>query len=98
MAIENLKPRISIVKLSNWLNTHTKTSECPFCSCNKWEAINGPNYVGCAMPYGDGEGEMYLEGLPILPLVCAECRFVRSIALTKELLEQVLEDESSDSE
>ncbi|WP_223466207.1 hypothetical protein [Pseudomonas sp. GL-RE-26] len=93
MTVENRKPRINIEKMSEWLNARIKTNECPFCKQTRWEAINGTAFVGCAIPYGDGRGEMYLGGYPVLPLICTTCNFVRNIALTSEVLEQVLEDE-----
>lgn len=93
MSVENPKPRINIDKFAKWLNENTKSSKCPFCQGIHWEAINGSQYVGCALPYGDGLGDMYMSGYAVLPLVCAKCKFVRNIALTKELLELTLEDE-----
>lgn len=95
MSVENPKPRINIEKFAEWIRENTKTSACPFCSGTRWEAINGAHYVGCAMPFGDGEGEMFMSGIPVLPLVCAGCKFVRNIALSKELLALTLEDEQS---
>ena len=93
MSVGNPKPRINIEKFAQWLKEKTKTSECPFCKGNHWEAINGSHYVGCAIPFGDGRGDMYMSGYPVLPLVCAQCKFVRNVALTEELLELTLEDE-----
>lgn len=97
MTVENRKPRIDILKFATWMGEVTKSSKCPFCQSEYWSAINGADFVGCALPYGDGKGDMYLAGTPILPLVCKQCNFVRTIALTPDLLARVLEEEPSDS-
>lgn len=98
MSVGNPKPRINIEKFGEWLQKKTTNSECPFCKGRHWEAINGSQYVGCAMPYGDGYGDMYMTGYAVLPLVCTKCNFVRNIALTKDLLDLTLEDEQLASE
>ncbi|MNE02296.1 hypothetical protein D3C76_818020 [compost metagenome] len=98
MTVENSKPRIDIQKMAAWLNDRCKTSECPFCKGLRWEAVNGSQFVGNAMPYGDGKGDMYLGGFPTLILRCHTCNFMRNIALTPEVLEIVLEDEHRASE
>jgi len=93
MTVENKKPRINIHKMAAWLGERCKTSECPFCKGTRWEAVNGAGFVGSAIPYGDGKGDMYMGGYPVLILVCPTCNFMRNIALTSEVLEIVLEDE-----
>lgn len=93
MTVENRKPRIDIKKMGNWLTERCKTSECPFCKGTRWEAVNGADVTGNAIPYGDGKGDMYMVGYPVLILVCPTCHFLRNIALTPDVLEVVLEDE-----
>ncbi len=92
MALENAKPGINIEKLAGWLAERTTSSKCPFCSNHNWSAVNGSGHVGSALPYGDGKGDMYIGGYPVLALVCKNCNFVRNIALTPSLLEIVIED------
>lgn len=91
MALENAKPRINIEKLALWLGERTTTTKCPFCECLNWSAINGSGHVGSALPYGDGRGDMYMGGYPVLALACRNCNFVRTIALTPSLLEIIEE-------
>lgn len=98
MTVENSKPRIDIKKFALWMSEVTNNSKCPFCQNEYWSAINGASFVGCALPFGDGKGDMYMTGTPVLPLVCKTCNFVRNVALTPELLERVLEEEPSDTQ
>lgn len=92
MTVENRKPKINIQKLGAWLSERTVTEECPFCKTSGWTAINGSDFLGCAMPYGNGEGDMYMTGVPMLALICRKCHFVRNIALSPSLLKAVLEE------
>lgn len=96
MTVENRKPRINIKKLGDWIDANTATAECPFCKESGWSAANGADFVGCAIPFGDGKGDMYMSGFPVLPLICRKCNFVRNIALTPGLLEKILEKDSDD--
>ena len=93
MSVENTKPRINIEKVAEWLNERTSTTKCPFCEGVHWSAVNGSGFVGSVIPFGDGKGDMYMGGSPVLSLVCRKCNFVRNIALTPALLEIVLEGE-----
>lgn len=92
MTVENAKPRINIGKVADWLSERATTTKCPFCDSEHWSAVNGPGFVGSALPYGDGKGDMYMGGYPVLALLCRKCNFVRNIALTPDFLEQVIED------
>lgn len=98
MTVQNRKPRIDITKVATWIGEVTTTTKCPFCPSTAWSAINGADFVGCALPYGDGKGEMYMVGTPVLAMFCKQCNFVRTIALTPEVLTRVLEEEPSASE
>ena len=98
MSVENVKPGINIGKLAEWLAERTTTTKCPFCDNHNWSAVNGAGHVGSALPYGDGKGDMYMAGYPLVALVCRNCNFVRNIALTPSLLEIVAEDPQSASE
>jgi len=85
--------RLDIQKLGTWLDSRKAKTNCPICSHKKWLALNGEGYIGNALPYGDGTGEMYPTGFPILTLFCQNCHFVKSIAITDDLLGEITSDE-----
>lgn len=97
MSVENTKPRINAKKLEAWLNAHCKSNECPFCKEADWTVVSAHNFVGCALPFGDGKGDMYMTGIPIVPLLCKKCYFIRNIALIPSLLNEVLEPDTNAS-
>lgn len=95
MAVEEQKeePRkIDLAKLNAWIRENTTNGKCPFCDTNSWSVPNAPGVLGVALPWGDGKGDMYMTGLPVLPITCKKCFFVRQISLTEENLEKILED------
>lgn len=40
---------------------------------------------------------MYMSGVPVLPLICKKCKFVRTIALTDDFLQEVLEPDADEN-
>ncbi|MGA4640571.1 MULTISPECIES: hypothetical protein [Stutzerimonas stutzeri subgroup] len=96
MSVENQRHRINIARMAEWLGKRG-VNQCPFCKKEQWEAVNGSTFVGSAIPFGDGEGDMYMAGLPVLLLTCMNCYFVRPISLKKDLLDLVLEKDDSPS-
>ncbi|MHA7916481.1 hypothetical protein [Alloalcanivorax xenomutans] len=93
MSKEPPKPKIDARKLGVWLDSRGAKVECPICGHKKWSALTGANHVGNVLPYGNGEGQQYMDGFPILTLFCQNCLFIKNIALTEELLAEVRSDE-----
>lgn len=77
--------RISLTKLGAWLEENRISSKCPFCSTNSWTVPQNETVVGCAIPWGDGWGEMFTGGMPVIAMVCNKCFFVRQLALDRGL-------------
>lgn len=96
MTVENKRPKINIAKMAEWLGKKGG-SQCPFCKHEQWEAVNGSTFVGSAIPFGDGEGDLYMAGLPVLLLICKNCYFVRPVSLKKDLLELVIDKDDAAS-
>lgn len=95
MSIQSQPPkarRVNLAKFDDWLKKNTSSCKCPFCQGEDWILPNSDTLVGCAIPWGNGTGDMYMTGMPVLPLVCKKCLFVRPISLTRELQAEVLEE------
>jgi len=78
--------------LASFLKSKGAKNECPLCESTSW-SIPTPtsgNIVGLTIPWGNGEGEMYMQGLPVLPLFCNQCYFVKQLALVGDLKEFVV--------
>jgi hypothetical protein len=95
MSVNEVKssPRkLSLEKFNKWIEENKISNTCPFCQTNDWSVPVDTGILGCALPWGDGCGEMYMTGLPILPLTCKKCFFVRPIVLSNSLVSLVTED------
>lgn len=89
---ENKKFRISLSKLTAWVEENQISSNCPFCGTSSWTVPQNSTIIGCAFPWGDGWGEMFTGGMPVVPLVCNKCFFVRSMALDRGLRDIIAEE------
>lgn len=90
--------------LSSHLESKGAKGECPVCGGTSWDApapIRG-GILGLSIPWGNGDGGIYMQGLAVLPLICSQCYFVKQLALTDEVKGFVrtvqLEGEPSDDQ
>lgn len=84
--------KLNLDKFNKWIRDNSISNVCPFCQTSDWSVPVDTGILGCALPWGDGRGDMYMTGLPILPLTCKKCFFVRSIALDQSFMNLVTED------
>lgn len=84
---------INLKKLGAWLDERKAKSACPICDQKGWSMLNDGWHVGNAIPFGDGKGDMFIRGFPVLTMFCNNCHFVKQIALDKRLLAEVSNDE-----
>lgn len=84
--------RISLAKLTVWINENKISNKCPFCETSEWTVPQNDTILGCALPWGDGKGDMFMTGMPVIVLVCNKCFFVRPMALDRGLREIITEE------
>jgi hypothetical protein len=88
--------KIDLAKLSSWMDQHSISSKCPFCESTSWTVPQNDSIVGNAFPWGDGWGDMFMTGMPVISMVCNKCYFVRTMALDRGLREIVAGDIEND--
>jgi hypothetical protein len=73
--------RINLEKVQEFFDTQKISIECPICKNDKWSVPYAQSIGGNTIPWGSGDGNMFMTGIPVLVMVCSKCKFVRQHSL-----------------
>lgn len=95
MAVETTTPKkevLNIPKLNAWLAEVGASSTCPFCQSVNWEVAVPEDAFSASLPWCNPRGELFMSGLPVIPLICTKCRFVRPVAVHESVRKSVFDE------
>lgn len=89
---EQKKKRVNLAKVTEFFEAAGIPTECPICHTDNWNIPFAKTFGGNAIPWGSGDGGMFMMGLPVLVMVCAKCKFIRQHSLVEGDIPGALED------
>lgn len=95
MSISEEKPkklRIRPEALSRFFESVGASSACPICKREQWKIPGDGGTIAHAFPWATPDGELYMNGVPVIMMVCGNCSFVRPHAFMRDQLRQIMEE------
>ncbi len=95
MAVDATAPKkevLNIPKLNAWMSEISASATCPFCKTDAWEIAIPEGVCSSALAWCNARGELFMSGLPVIPLICKKCRFVRPIAIHESVREAIFDE------
>lgn len=95
MSLEADKPKrkkINLEKLAEFFEKVEISGECPFCKEHSWSIPLSASIGGSVIPWGPGDGNMFMTGIPVVAMTCKKCFFVRQHSIAQHHLGQILDD------
>lgn len=89
---EKKRTRINLVAVEKYFQDNEISMECPICKTSSWGIPNAQSIGGNAIPWGTGDGNMFMTGLPVLIMICAKCKFVRQHSLLENSIPGAIEE------
>lgn len=86
------RTRLNLEVIEKFFEDNEISMECPICKTSSWGIPNSQSIGGNAIPWGPGDGNMFMTGLPVLVMVCAKCKFVRQHSLLKNGIPGAVEE------
>lgn len=92
------KLTINVQLMIQFFEQKGASAKCPVCRHENWEVplLNGGG--GSAIPWGTGDGNMFMSGMAIVTMVCTNCFYVRQHSLGKRHLGFILEETTDDNQ
>ena len=81
MSDEAKRRRINLPKVMEFFANNEIPTDCPVCHTDSWQVPYAKSIGGNAIPWGTGDGNMFMTGIPVLVMICAKCKFVRMHSL-----------------
>lgn len=90
--IQGKRRRINLEKVEQFFTSNAIPVGCPICGNESWHVPNAQSAGGNAIPWGTGNGDMFMTGLPVLVMICSKCKFVRQHSLVDDAIPGAIEE------